>query len=210
MGFNSYLAGHLRKPSGFFGRLVVAPVLNRLNEPMNALTEQLLELQPFDRVLEVGFGGGDLMHRMARRVVNGRVSGVDLSPEMTTRAAKRFRALVEKGRLEVLCADVESLPFAPGEFTKACTLNTIYFWPDPGRALREMSRVLEPGGRIVLGFTPKSVAEKAPYTKHGFHLYEPDEVGRLLGDAGFQDVRMTTGARKTGAFVCASGTKLAW
>jgi ubiquinone/menaquinone biosynthesis C-methylase UbiE len=79
----TFIAGQLRKPSGLFGRLVVARVLNRGNAPMNALTMQCLDLVPDDRVLEVGFGGGDLIARMARVVTAGRIAGVDFSPDMT-------------------------------------------------------------------------------------------------------------------------------
>jgi arsenite methyltransferase len=201
----TFVAGQLRKPSGLFGRFVVARVLNRSNAAMNALTLRLLELASDDRVLEVGFGGGDLIHRMAPAVPRGHIVGVDFSPAMTALCTRRFRAL--GSRVELRCADVAALPYGDGEFTKACTVNTIYFWPDPDAALGEIHRTLRAGGRLVVTFNPPATAGKLPYTKHGFTLYEPAQVRALLEGAGFRDVELVAGTGGLGEFFCAVGTK---
>jgi len=203
----TFIAGQLRKPSGLFGRLVVARVLNRSNAVMNQLTLKALALVPDDRVLEVGFGGGDLIDRMAPLVPRGHVAGVDFSPEMAALCAKRFAALVRAGRLELRCASVEAIPHADGEFTKACTVNTIYFWPQPVAALREIRRTLRPGGRLAVTFNTPEAAGKLPYTKYGFTLYEPAQVRALLEGAGFRDVELVAGQSRLGECFCAAGTK---
>ncbi len=72
--------------------------------------------------------------------------------------------------------------------------------------LNELRRVLRPGGRLVLCFNPPATLQKVPYTKHGFGFHEPEEVGRLLEQAGFGDVRMVSGTSRLGDFVCAVAT----
>ncbi len=206
MSVSTFLAGQCRKPSGFFGRLLVGRLLGRGNAPMNELTCRLLDLIPDDRVLEVGFGGGDLIARMAPALGRGRIVGVDFSSDMIDLCAKRFAALVRSGRLELRCADVEALPYADGSFTKACTVNTIYFWPDPVGAIREIRRTLCARGRLVVAFNPPATAAKLPYTKHGFTLHEPDRVRSLLRDAGFRDVELVGGTTRLGDFCCALAT----
>jgi len=203
----TFIAGQLRKPSGLFGRVVVARILNRSNATMNALAMQRLQLVPDDRVLEVGFGGGDLIARLAAVVSRGRIVGVDFSPEMTAICARRFAGVMREGRLELCCASVEALPCPSDEFTKACTVNTIYFWPDSLAALREIRRTLRAGGRLVVAFNPPATAAKLPYTRHGFRLYEPAEVSALLQDAGFRDVDLAAGKNRLGEFFCASAVK---
>ena len=205
MSVATFVAGQLRKPAGLFGRVVVARMLNRANGAMNALTLRLLELVPDDRVLEIGFGGGDLIARMAPVLTRGRIAGVDFSPDMTAFCAKRFRGLIESGRVELRCADASAMAHPDGAFTKACTVNTIYFWPDPVAALAEIRRTLAPGGRLVVSFNPPATAGKLPYTKHGFALYEPDRVRTLMREAGFRDLDVVGGSSGLGEFFCAVG-----
>jgi len=207
VGLSRFIAGQLRQPSGLFGKVLNSSVLNRVNGPMNQRTVELLELDPADRVLEVGFGGGDLIDRMAAIVSRGRIVGVDFSPAMVELSRRRFARLIESGRLELCCASAEKLPYDSGQFTKACTVNTVYFWSDPLVALGELRRTLEDGGRLVLSFNPRATAQKLPYTRHGFTLYEGNEVEHLLAEAGFRDVRTVTGSQKIGEFVSTVGTK---
>jgi SAM-dependent methyltransferase len=202
-----FLAGQLRRPSGLYGRLVLARRLNRGNAAINQLTLASLALEPDDRVVEVGFGGGDLISRMTPVVVRGRVTGVDFSPDMVALGTKRLASFVRSGHVELRCASAESLPYGCGVFNKACTVNTIYFWSDPAVPLRELWRVLRVGGRVVVGFSTRASMENLPITKYGFALYEPDEVRRLLEDAGFSSVEMIPGRGRIGECICAVGTK---
>jgi SAM-dependent methyltransferase len=99
------------------------------------------------------------------------------------------------------------LPYRDDTFTKACTVNTIYFWPDAAAALREMRRALCAGGRLVVTFNPPATAGKLPYTRHGFTLYEPEQVRALLVGAGFHDVALARGTSRLGDFFAATGSK---
>jgi SAM-dependent methyltransferase len=199
----AFVARQLRQPSGLFGRMVTSRFLNRGNGAINELTMSSLDPQPDDRVLEVGFGGGDLIARVLPVVPVGHVVGADFSQAMVDVCAKRFGAAVESGQLELHLASVEDLPLDAGSLTKACTVNTIYFWPDPAAALLELSRVLRPGGRLVVSFSPRAEMQRLPVTKHGFTLYESDEVRDLLAGAGFVAIEMVNGAGRNKRCVCA-------
>ena len=158
-------------------------------------------------MLEVGFGSGDLIDRIAPIVSKGSVTGVDFSKDMVAVCAKRFASLVRSGRLDLACAGAEDLPYEADRFTKACTVNTIYFWPDASIPLKELARVLQVGGRLVVSFSPPAAIEKLPGTKHGFTLREPVEVRRLLEEAGFGGIEMVPGSGPRGEFICAIATK---
>ena len=207
MALLKFMAGQLRKPSGFIGRRVVAKMLNASNRPMNRLTLTSLGLTPDDRVIEVGFGGGDLISRMASVVTRGCIVGVDFSPEMVESCTKRFASLLRAERIELRCASADHLPYGSQYFTKACTVNTLYFWPDPVDPLNELRRVLRPGGRLVLCFNPRATLQKVAYTKYGFTLYESAEVQRLLETVGFENVQMVSGSSLFGGFFCAVATR---
>lgn len=207
MAIAALIARQLRKPSGFIGKVLTARLLNRVNAPMNQLTLQLLDLNADDHVLEVGFGGGDLINRMASAVTRGRIAGVDFSPEMVEVCARRFAPLVAAGQVELRCASAEDLPYGAEHFTKACTVNTIYFWPDPLVALAELRRTLRDSGRLVVSFNPQATAQKLPYTRHDFRLYDAHQVQHLLEEVGFRDIQLVPGAHRIGEFVCAVCTK---
>jgi ubiquinone/menaquinone biosynthesis C-methylase UbiE len=183
-------------------------LLNRSNVAMNALVLDCLQLESRDRVLEVGFGGGDLIAKMSHVLRRGYITGVDFSQDVVDACAKRFAPLVRIGLLDLHCANIEELPFEPGRFTKACTVNTLYFLPDPLAALRQIHRVLRDNGTLVLGFTPRAWMEgRGKFIHHGFSLYEPEEVSLLLVNAGFRDVQLFYGKNRLGECVAATGKK---
>ena len=207
MPFLKFVATQLRRPSGLIGRFVVSRALNRGNVQMNQLTLTALELEPGDHVIEVGFGGGDLIKRMSAVVGRGCIAGVDFSPDMVDICSKRFAALIQSGRLELLCADADNLPYGSEHFSKACTVNTIYFWPDPIGPFKELHRVLRGGGRAVICFNPRQTLQRVPFTKYGFSFYDPEQVRQLLETTGFRQIEMVPGSSRLGEFVCAVATK---
>lgn len=202
-----YLAAQLRRPSGLVGRLLVAPILNRRNAVLNEAVLQSLGLEETDRVLEVGFGGGDLMSRVLPRISSGHLIGADFSQDMVELCARRFSSAIADGVLELVCASVEELPLAGCSVDKACTANTIYFWGDPVAAAVELHRVIAPGGRLVIGFAPRQTLERLPVTEHGFAMYEADEVRALLLEAGFDDVSIKVIDDPDGIECCATAFK---
>lgn len=188
MGFGRFMASQFRKPSGWFGSLAISPLMNRANRKIIDTTLVLLDLQPGHRVLEVGFGGGYGLARLAELAGQGAVAGVDFAPDMVRRAERRFRKEIVQGRIQVQLGDVSSLPFAAETFDRALTINTIYFWPDTLHGLREVLRVLKKGGRAAVSIRSKATMQKVAFTKHGFRLFSPGEVGDLMRQAGFRQV----------------------
>jgi arsenite methyltransferase len=169
---------------------------------MNRLALQQLDVLPGERVLEVGFGGGDLLASLLQ-VAPQELVGVDISDEMVALARRRFRREMGQGRLRLLTASAEALPRREDGFDKVCSVNTVYFWKRPAAVLAELARVTRPGGRLVLAFqTPESV-RRWPGHVHGFHAYGADEIAGLMEAAGFKPSAMTSGSDdEVGDFLC--------
>ena len=204
--FQTFFSRQLAKPSGVFGRFFVARWLDRANVGMNALTLDCLALGENDQLLDVGFGSGYLLEQVLAGRLCDYVAGVDVSPDMVRHVGRRLRRYVWVGKADIRHGDIESLPFVDGVFTALCSVNTLYFWRDPARALVECRRVLRPGGRLVLCFNSRQDLEQWPGHVHGFRLYERSEVESLLAAAGFSGIATRTGHdREQGEFYCVSG-----
>ncbi len=130
-------------------------------------------MQPADRVLDVGFGGGYLLDRMSTVVDDGWLAGVDISPAIVAAAQKRYRERVKAGKLGLACAAADALPFPDEHFTKVCSVNSIFYWQDVDHGLREIARVLVNGGHLVLCFTSKASLEQKGFARH-LDLVEPE------------------------------------
>lgn len=200
------IARQLAHPSGLIGRLFIARWLDKASVEMNKLTLEQLAIEPEDRILEVGFGGGDLLEKVLSSRPCEFVAGVDLSADMVSLVGRRLRRYILAGRVEVRCGDIEALPFGDGEFTKLCSVNTLYFWRNPSAALAECRRVLKRDGRIVLCFNSKEELALWPGHKHGFRLYDLAEVESLLKIAGFTAIEVTSARdSEQGVFYCVAG-----
>ena len=167
---------------GFF----LGPLWNWRNKALNDFALLHLETQPDDLILEVGFGGGYLIRQMAKKVQSGLICGVDLSNTLVKKAKKKYGR--KKNNITFECSNAKSLPFPNNNFTKACSVNSIFYWDAPMQALREMYRVLMPNGRFVLVMTDKNSLKGKGFAKTGLNLFESQEVVDMLHDAGFSEI----------------------
>jgi ubiquinone/menaquinone biosynthesis C-methylase UbiE len=185
-----FVASQFRKPKGWFGSLLFGRFMNRVNGKIIAATIALLDLAPQHQVLEIGFGGGTSLSRVAEAVSSGAVSGIDFSPEMVRQAERRFRRQIAAGRICVQLGEASHLPFPDAMFDRVLTINTIYFWPDALQGLREIRRVLKDGGRAAIAIRSEEKMKNYAVTKYGFTLFSPDTVASLMQQAGFRDIQV--------------------
>jgi arsenite methyltransferase len=187
---DTLLRSQLGHPSGWFGSLVVVPFLNLTNRSLVNAAVELLATDPQHVVLDVGFGGGHSLWKMAGRVPHGKVIGVDYSRDMVEQAAQRIREKGLEARVQVEWGDVAHLPFRAGTFDRVLSINSLYYWPDLGSALAELARVLKRHGRLALGcHSPQTLW---PFTREweDFWLYEPQELAARMQEAGFHALRV--------------------
>ena len=186
--------GNPRCPEGEAGRAMLA----RMNESHAKLVEWGLahiDLAPHDTVLDIGCGGGNTLARMAERVTEGHLVGIDYA-ETSVEASRTFNAgLIEAGRMEILHGSVELLPFADGQFDAVVTVESFYFWPSPEESLKEVARVIRRGGTFLLlaeiyGRDDLPEGIRAKVAEYSLTNPTPEEFERLFRAAGFSDVTM--------------------
>lgn len=148
-----------------------------------------LPLRLDDFLLEVGCGGGALLHEALES--GPRAAALDHSPEMVRLAREVNRESIARGRLEVVVADAASIPYASDRFSCALTTGVFGFIPDPVAALSEVRRTLAPHGRFAL-FTGTRELAGAPAAPEPMlsriRFYDDAELRQLALDAGLSDV----------------------
>jgi ubiquinone/menaquinone biosynthesis C-methylase UbiE len=175
-------------PTGLGGRATAWMMGHRSsNVRRNRWAVDLLDVQPTDRVLELGCGPGVAIEAFARRVTAGVVVGVDHSEVMIGQARRRNAIALREGRVRLVCTPVERFDFSDGPFDVALAVNSVGFWPDAVERLREIYRHLRPGGQIALVSQPRCPGATAATSASA-----AQELADKLTDAGFVDVRVDT------------------
>jgi ubiquinone/menaquinone biosynthesis C-methylase UbiE len=172
----------------------------RQHVPENRWTIALLDAQPSDQILEVGFGPGIAIEMLARYESRVRIIGVDYSAAMVAAASRRNRQAIQSGRVELWRGEAANLPFPDAAFDKAYSIHSIYFWPDALQGLRELRRVLKPGGKLVVTILPRVRWPAAPDGTLGTpecRVFSGDGLARLMREAGFAATQVVDDPART-------------
>jgi ubiquinone/menaquinone biosynthesis C-methylase UbiE len=180
------------KPSGPLG-WVGARLLARSHGFHRAMAAEL-DLKGDDDLLDVGCGSAGLLVEQAAHVRH--VAGLDASEIQISMARRRLADRVAAGTAELVLGDAAALPWEDGRFSVVCSLNCMKFVPDPPAVLREMHRVLRPGGRaiITMSDTRKAAWERPSSGTRdawGEWHWTDAEVRRLVESAGFADIAVS-------------------
>ncbi len=191
MNITKFIDGQFRRPTGIAGH-IIGGRMARQHVPENMWTVSLLDIQLTDSILELGFGPGIAIQRVAALATEGFVAGIDFSHAMVSVARKRNAQAVKAGRVELKYGDVVELPFDDNSFDKAFSIHSIYFWSEPITALKEVLRVLKPGGMLAMTILPKA---KWPNWEEAklCHVYSGDDMAKLMTDVGFTRVYVEMG-----------------
>jgi SAM-dependent methyltransferase len=171
-------------PIGSVGALVLPFLASRLYE----LAADELDLQPDDDLLDVGCGAGALLSDRAADVRF--VAGVDASQIQVNLARRRLAERIADGTAQIVLGDAAALPWQDGRFSAVASVNCLKFVPDPDQALREMGRVMRPGGRVVhMTDPPVTDPEKSgKVDAFGIRQWSADDARHMMEQAGFVEV----------------------
>ena len=181
----------------------------RMDKPSNDWAISLMNIQPNDHLLEIGFGPGMAIKKVSEIASNGFVAGIDFSETMLEQASKLNASAIESGLVELKYGEVSSIPYGDELFDKIFGINVMYVLPDLSKAIKEMWRVLKPGGQITFCMPEREFVEKrrklAP--EDIFILHDIDEVLQMITEAGFTRVRYEKASVGPGIWLCVLGEK---
>ena len=208
MNFSTFFTEQARKPAGLFGRFVMSIIFDQGNAFLNGFVNELMSVQIDDRIIEIGFGTGKLIYKMAQKIETGLIEGVDFSNTMVSIAQKRNKKNIANGKVTIIEGNFDEIPYEKDKFTKACSINTLYFWPKPEHTVKKIVDILKPQGKLILGFEDVEQLKRRRLNKNVFHLYTKDEVQNLLINAGFSNtVSILSREKGKSVFHCAVAIK---
>ena len=179
------------KPMGFWGR-IIARLMAIAHRAIYKNVAAALNLQPEDDYLEIGCGSGIFMKSYASHVRS--TAGLDHSEDMVKLASHYNRKRIEAGTAEFRQGEASQLPWEDEKFSAAAVIASFPFWTKPLESLKEIHRVLRPGGRLVisLGWNADDGMDHTKHIKkYGIRLYTGKEMQAMFQEAGFLESSIT-------------------
>lgn len=192
-----------RRPTGIVGTYIGEKMV-RQHKLETVWTIELLNLQPKERVLELGCGAGYAMKHILEQNAVELVVGLDISPTVIKSARKRNKKAIEVDRAILIHGNVQSLPFPERSFDKIFSIHTVYFWEDIYETLSEINRVLKPGGTFIITLCDGKDNEKW----EGVQLKVQQKLIPSTEQLGFTNIQLIRGPLTRGFHTVAlTGTK---
>ena len=197
MGLTKKKITQVRKPNGFFGKLIAKGMNKGSHAKLAAWGITYISIELDDVILDIGCGGGGNVKTLAKLVPKGKVYGIDYS-EVSVKVSKKVnKNYIEKGKVSIKHGSVSSLLFEEETFNIVTGFEAYYFWHDLINDLKEIYRVLKPNGEIFLineAYRCKDerlLKRNECWAKLGdFKLHTPEEFRSLIQDAGYSEVEI--------------------
>jgi len=176
------------KPTGFFGK-ILAKGMARGHKNFYRNAAKAMNLKYDDKYLEIGFGSGLFIKKYVSNV--SRIVGLDYSEDMVKLANDINKKSVESGKVEFKQGYASSLPWDDNEFSIVVAIETFFFWSKPEISLKEIFRVLMPGGRLIIEMAynkDDGMNHSKLVKKMNLKLYSGAEMKKLLTEAGFSEI----------------------
>ncbi|HEV2358968.1 MAG TPA: class I SAM-dependent methyltransferase [bacterium] len=182
------IVGQFGHPRGTVGRVTGWVMAYRpSNRQRNRWVVSLLDVQPTDRVLEIGFGPGIAIQELSWFATAGHVYGVDHSQVMVRQACRRNAHAIRAGRVDLRRGSADDLPTFGEPLDAVLAVNSMGFWPDPARTLRQLRARLRPGGQIAIASQPRCPGATSETSQRAAH-----QIRLLLEAAGYSRIRIET------------------
>jgi arsenite methyltransferase len=179
------VVGQLGRPHGVLSE-PVARMHNRLDRHLNIPAINALAVRPGQTVLDVGFGGGvGITLTLATLERQGQVIGVDFAADMVRRAERIYADEIAAGRVQVFEASAMDLPLPAESVDRCLSVGSFYYWSDVAAGVREISRVVRPGGRVAMSVLPSAIANHRRFLPETPVPPDIGELADLLITVGF-------------------------
>ncbi len=185
--FRKFIASKFKKPTGLFG-IFASNIMIKGNKSKYDHLIKDLDIQPHDKLLEIGYGPGTGINTIAALYPTCTIHGIDFSPLMYKRASKYNKQYIDNGRLQLQYGDFLKVSVIGNNYDKIFCLNVVYFWNELKEPFEKLRSLLKTGGSFYIYMVDKKVLIEKKSPDSVFNKYDIEQVVEALKMAGFTNV----------------------
>ena len=172
-----------RQPTGYTGKLANYLMSLKSKQRSDLIIEQL-NIQPYQHILEVGYGAGNTLQEVARKLKVGFLAGIDHSVPMYQLAYRRNKRFIQQQLLQLHIGELNELSYPPHYFHSIYGSDIHFFLQEPQLEFMRLSSLLKSRGRLVMVFQPRAARNEDAVRQAGEKIRE-DYLA-----AGLTDIRI--------------------
>lgn len=178
--------------------------MNLWNTPLSLWGLSQVTTAKDAEILDIGCGGGKTVSRLLKKAPEGHVYGMDSSFRAVDFSWRLNEEAIREGRCQIIEGSADSLPFDDNRFDLVLAEETFYFWKDPEACLKEVYRVLKPGGQFLLlhskgAMPPDKIYEKLiPHMK----VYSKKRIEGIPGRCRIPKRNVPVKAKRPDCDIC--------
>jgi SAM-dependent methyltransferase len=173
----------IRQPARYSGRLADCLLSSKSKQRSDWTIEQL-NIQPYQHILEVGYGAGHILQEVAHRLKVGFLAGIDPSIPMYQQAYRRNKKFIQQQLLQLHIGDLHELSYPPHYFHSIYGSDPYFFREEPQLEFMRLSNLLKSRGKLVMVFQPREARKEALIQQAGERIREDYQA------AGLTDIRI--------------------
>jgi len=178
------LYNQLRQPFGFATKLKNWATASQ-NKTISSWAIEQLRIQPYQHILEIGYGNGSTLNEAAKKLRIGFVAGVDELVNSYQQAYKKNKRFIEQELMQLNIGPVESLHYPAHYFHSIYSTNVYSSWKEPQYKFMQLGNLLKSGGKLITLFQPQSrITEKEAWNA-------AEKIQDEYMEAGLTDVRLS-------------------
>ena len=173
----------IRQPARYSGKLA-SWLLPMKGKQRSDWTIEQLNIQPYQHILEVGYGTGHTLQEVAHRLKVGFLAGIDHSVPMYQQAYQRNKRFIRQQLLQLHIGDLSELSYPPHYFHSIYGSNPYFLGQEPQLEFMRLSSLLKSRGRLVMVFQPREARKEEAIRQTGERIRED------YAAAGLTDIRI--------------------
>jgi ubiquinone/menaquinone biosynthesis C-methylase UbiE len=174
-----------QQAQGYLQKISECLYVSSKNKTLSSWTIEQLHIEPYQHILEVGFGLGNTLREAANKLRVGFIAGVDESVAMYQHASKKNKNPLQKELMQLHVGTVNELPYPSQYFHSIYATGVYSTWKEPQYHFMQLQSLLKNGGRLVTVFQPR-------FAKNEKELWNAAEkIQQEYHEAGLTDIRIS-------------------